>query len=297
MAEKHHDLPFHVEMVTGVQYGTADDGKPLLLDLAYPKETPGMPAPEKTPVIIEVHGGGWHLGERSIGRGLLMPLQGYFYASIDYRMSYEAIFPAQIHDVKAAIRWVRAHANRYNLDADRIGLYGGSAGGHLVTLAGCTGDLAELEGHSGWEGYSTRVQAVAAVNPPTDMSVSEQEWAWLYQDDGPAEWLFGGRLQDHTTLVRSSGAMNYANEDAPPYLLIHGTKDDIVPFSQASMLHNRLCDLGVESTLVAFNGIDHALYGYTVQVWEHVMPFFKKHLGYPINYGKHDVVTVHTERI
>jgi acetyl esterase/lipase len=292
MGETHHDLPFHVEMITGVQYGTAEDGKALLLDMAYPRETPGMPRPEKTPVIIEVHGGGWHLGERSIGRGLLMPLQGFFYASIDYRMSHEAVFPAQIHDVKAAIRWVRAHADRYNLDPDRIGLYGGSAGGHLVTLATATADVPELEGACGWEGHSTRVGAVAAVNPPTDMTVSAEEWPWLHQNDGPADWLFGGPVKDRAELVKSSGAMTYIHADAPPHLLLHGTEDDIVPFSQAEKLHKALLELGVESTLVAFEGVDHALYGYTVQIWEHVMPFFKKHLGYPVNYGPRDAVTV-----
>lgn len=289
-----HELPFHVNMVTGVQYGTAEDGTPLLLDFAYPRETPGMPAPEKLPVIIEVHGGGWHLGERAVGRGLLMPLQGFFYASIDYRLSDVAKFPAQIHDVKAAIRWARAHADEYNLDPDRIGLYGGSAGGHLVTLAASTADHPDLEGDCGWPDYSTRVQAVAAVNPPTDMTVSAAAWPWLHQDDGPAEWLFGGKLADHAELVKQSGAMTHVHKDAPPHLLLHGTEDDIVPFDQAQRLHDALVALGVESTLVAFEGEDHGMYGYTVEVWQHVMTFFKRHLGQPVNYGNPAVVRVST---
>ncbi len=297
MDEIYHDLPFHVSMTTNVQYGTAEDGTPLLLDFAHPKETPGMPPPEKMPVIIEVHGGGWHLGERSIGRGLLMPLQGFFYASIDYRLSDVAKFPAQIHDVKAAIRWVRAHAGQYNLDTERIGLYGGSAGGHLVTLAGSTGDLSELEGNCGWADYSTRVHAVAAVNPPTNMTVSHEDWAWLYQDDGPAEWLFGGRLKDHIELVKSSGAMNYVHKDAPPHLLIHGIKDEIVPFSQAQMLHNALIEKGVGSTLVAFEGEGHGLYGHTVNIWQYVVPFFMKHLGQPTNYGDPSIIKVSTDYV
>ena len=292
MPEMHHDLPFHVKMTTGVQYGTAEDGTPLLLDIAYPKETPGMPTPEKAPLIIEVHGGGWHLGERSIGRGLLMPLQGFCYASIDYRLSDVAKFPAQIHDVKAAIRWARAHAEQYHIDPDRIGLHGGSAGGHLVTLAASTADLPELEGNCGWPSYSTAVQAVAAVNPPTDLSVSIDAWPWLHQPDSPGEWLFGGPLSEHVDLVKSAGAMTYVHADAPPHLLIHGTEDDIVPFSQAEMLHNALVELGVVSTLVAFDGLDHGLYGYTVSVWEQVMPFFKRHLGQPKNYGDPSVIRV-----
>jgi acetyl esterase/lipase len=123
-----------------------------------------MPPAERMPAVIEVHGGGWQVGERAVGRGLLMPLQGFFYASIDYRMSHQALFPAQIHDVKAAIRWLRAHADEYRVDPNRIGLWGGSAGGHLVTLAGASGD------------------------------VPEEDWRWMYEPDSPVERLFGGAV-------------------------------------------------------------------------------------------------------
>jgi acetyl esterase/lipase len=291
MGEIRHQLPFHVEMITGIQYGEAD-GKSLLVDIAYPNETPGMPAPVRMPAVIEVHGGGWEAGQRDIGRGLLMPLQGFFYASIDYRMSHEALFPAQIHDVKAAIRWLRAHADQYNVDPDRIGLWGGSAGGHLVTLAGTSGDVESLEGDCGWPGHSTRVQAVAAVNPPIDMLVPHDDWPWLYTPDGPAERLFGGPVREHSDLVRSASALTYLTAAAPPFLLLHGTTDDIVPFSQAVLFYNALKGLGGDVTLVAFEGIDHALYGHTVQIWDHMLQFFKKHLGQPLNYGEQTVVRI-----
>lgn len=297
MPEQTVELPFFVTMQTGVQYGTAEDGTPLLLDLAYPTETPGMPAPERMPAVIEVHGGGWQVGERSIGRGLLMPLQGFFYASIDYRMSYEAHFPAQIHDVKAAIRWLRAHAQDFRVDPDRIGLWGGSAGGHLVSLAGASGDVAALEGACGWPGFSTRVAAVAAVNPVTDMLVPVSEWEWAYQPDSPVERLFGGSVATRDSLVRSASPLTYLNADAPPMLLIHGTADDIVPYDQSVKLFDALTANGVEATLVSLDGVDHALYGYSVQVWEHLLAFFKRTLGDPVNYGDRTVVAVRSNHV
>lgn len=292
MAHTLHELPFHVNMVTDMQYGTAEDGTALMMDFAYPRATPGMPEPEKTPVIINIHGGGWYMGERGIERGLLMPLQGFFYVSIDYRLSGQAPFPAQIRDVKAAIRWVRAHADEYNLDPDRIGVYGGSAGGHLSVLAGCTADLPELEGESGWPGYSTRVHAVAAANPPTDLTVSETAWPWLYETDGAGAQFLGGPIRERMELARLASPMSHVSADAPPHLLLHGTDDDIVPFEQARILHNALLRVGVESTLVAFDGIDHALFGYSALLWDPVMAFFKRHLGQPANYGDPGVVRI-----
>ena len=280
-----HELPFHVNMVTDMQYGKAEDGTALLMDYAYPRATPGMPVAEKMPVIINIHGGGWYMGNRGIERGLLMPLQGFFYMSIEYRLSGQAPFPAQIYDVKAAIRWVRAHAQEYNLNPDRIGLYGGSAGGHLSALAGCTADMPELEGECGWAGHSTRVHAVAAANPPTDLSVSESDWHWLYNSDGAVEQFLGGPVNERIDLAGLASPMRYVNSDAPPHMILHGTEDDIVPFQQGQMLHNALIEAGVESTLVIFDGKDHGLYGYSALQWTPVMDFFKRHLGQPVNYG------------
>ena len=244
---------------------------------------------KKIPVIINIHGGGWQVGERGIERGLLMPLQGFFYMSITYRLSGQAPFPAQIHDVKAAIRWVRAHADEYNLDPERIGLYGGSAGGHLSALAGCTADLPELEGECGWAGYSTQVHAVAAANPPTDLTVSKAEWAWLYDEDVAAKFL-GAPVDESMPLRKLASPMAYVSTDAPPHLLIHGTEDDIVPFEQSRIFHNALLKAGVESTLVMFEGVDHALYGYSALTWQPVMAFFQRHLGQPANYGDPSVI-------
>jgi len=295
--QSQQNLPFHVDMITNFQYGTAEDGTQLLMDFAYPRATPGMPKPEKMPVIINIHGGGWYTGQRGIERGLLMPLQGFFYASIEYRLSGQAIFPAQIHDVKAAIRWVRAHAEEYNLDPDRIGLYGGSAGGHLSALAACTADLAEFEGECGWAGFSTRVHAVVAANPPTDLTVSESDWEWLYSEEGTADQFLGGAIKDNIAVAKLASPITHVTSDAPPHLLIHGTDDDIVPFSQSQLYHNALIELGVESKLIIIDDADHGLYGYSAHVWEPITKFFKQHLGQPINYGDRSKIREVSEKL
>jgi hypothetical protein len=131
-----------------IQYGEVDD-IPLLLDLFCPFPIPVEPLP----AVVYIHGGGWDGGQRSGGMApWLCPLlatQGFLAVTISYRLSYQAIFPAQIHDVKAAVRWLRANAEHYHLHPERIGVWGFSAGGHLAALAGVTGDLPSLEGTSG----------------------------------------------------------------------------------------------------------------------------------------------------
>ena len=277
------ELPFFCVLQKGIVYGEAD-GKPLLLDLVYPTETPGMPVPEHTPAVIDIHGGGWAIGQRAIERGLMLALYGFFHASIDYRLSHEAPFPAQIHDVKAAIRWLRAHASEYRVDPNRIGLTGGSAGGHLSALAGVTGDMPELEGDCGWAGYSTRVQAVAAVNPVTDFDASAAEYPWLHTAD-EVRMLFGSELQDSPDLRELASPVAHVTDDAPPFLLIHGSADDIVVPSQSERLYDALRAAGIPAALVMYDGADHPLYGYSAKNWEHIIRFFVRTLGQARNYG------------
>ena len=138
--------------IYGVHYGQAGD-VPLVLDIIAPAAST-----KPCPGVIWVHGGGWTEGDRSDGfNALFCPLlahHGFFTVTIDYRLMPHAHFPAQIHDVKAAIRWLRANAPSYAIDPDRIGIWGFSAGGHLAALAGLTADLPELEGDCGSAGYS-----------------------------------------------------------------------------------------------------------------------------------------------
>lgn len=119
------------------------------------------------PAVVDIHGGGWAEGERGVSTDSILPNNGFFYCSIDYRLSGEAPFPAQIHDCKAAVRWLRANAERLRIDPERIGVWGNSAGGHLAELLGTSAGVAELEGRSGTPGVPSHVQAVAGFVAPT----------------------------------------------------------------------------------------------------------------------------------
>ncbi len=130
-----------VTLMPDVPYGMAG-GAPLLLDILRPESPP--PAP--MPAVVEIHGGGWAEGEKDALRNRFFAERGYFTVSINYRLSSEAIFPAQAHDAKAAVRWLRAHASEYGVDPDRVGVWGHSAGGHLAALLGTSADVVELEG-------------------------------------------------------------------------------------------------------------------------------------------------------
>src|SRR5690606_12769333 len=146
--------------------GDAGD-RPLRLDLYSPRDLDG-PAPG----LIFIHGGGWKHGKKEDYRlyGLTFAQKGYVVASVQYRLSGEARYPAAIHDVKAAVRWMRSESESIGVDADRIGVAGGSAGGHLAMMLGYTSDVPTFDGDSGHEGVSSRVQAVVNIYGPTDLT-------------------------------------------------------------------------------------------------------------------------------
>ncbi len=155
----------NVKITRDVEYGKAE-GRSLKLDIYQPEK----PASDKLPVIVWIHGGGWRGGNKSSGSRLvgLVNTGEYVGVSVGYRLSGEATWPAQIHDCKAAIRWVRAHAKEYGIEPNRIGLWGSSAGGHLVSLLGTSSDIKKLEGDNGTPGISTRVTCVVDYcGPPS----------------------------------------------------------------------------------------------------------------------------------
>ena len=221
--------PLPLTFVPDVPYGEAD-GKPLLLDVIAP---PGRSGPPR-PAVIWLHGFGWFAGTRrdhlEVSMCTFLAAHGFFTVSIEYRLSGEATFPAQIHDVKAAIRWLRANAATYRIDPAHIGVWGGSAGGHLAALAGLTGDLPELEGHSGSPGYSSRVQAVAVASAPSDFL--RPGGAMTNDADGPVERLFGGTVAERREMMRLASPITHVSPGAPPILIAHGTLDETVPLEQ-----------------------------------------------------------------
>jgi acetyl esterase/lipase len=228
--------------------------KSLLLDLYLPA------ASEPAPVIVWMHGGAWRQGNKDNPPGAVrLPGRGYALASISYRLSHEALFPAQIHDCKAAVRWLRAHASEYNLDADRIGAWGASAGGHLAALLGTTGHRHDLEGDLGNPGISSRVQAVCDFFGPSDfLRMNDSPGSQDHNAaDSPESQLVGGPIQERPDAVARANPITYIRADAAPFLIVHGDRDPLVIPGQSRLLYDALLRAGVEATLFFVPGAGH----------------------------------------
>ena len=248
-------IPDGVTLTEDVPYGTAD-GNPLLLDVFSPDARPSG----NLPSLVWIHGGGWESGDKRGGYsdtfGPMLAQRGFVLFSIDYRLSDQAIFPAQLHDAKAAVRWVRANATELGIDPERIGVWGHSAGGHLAALVGTTGDLPELEGESGTPGVSSRVQAVIALSPATDFLELPAGWPHV-EPRRATEKLVGGSLEERSELVRMANPMTHIRPGTPPFLIVHGERDGVVPVQQGVKLSEALSAAGIETTLGVLPGADH----------------------------------------
>jgi acetyl esterase/lipase len=228
------------------------------------------------PVVVWIHGGAWRVGSKE-GGGPARPLvtKGYAVASINYRLSQHAVFPAQIEDCKAAIRWLRANAKKYNLDPDRIGVTGSSAGGHLVAMLGTSGGVVALEGHLGdHRDVSSRVACVVDQYGPTDLL---SMGGFHDAPDSPEAKLLGGPVQEKKEEARNASPISYVTPDDPPFLIIHGTADPTVPFGQSENLLSALKKAKVEAYLVPVTGGGHGGFA-TPEVPERMRLFFDKQL-------------------
>jgi acetyl esterase/lipase len=268
VAQKPPALPDSVELLRDVVYGKGGD-RPLKMNILRPKTPPKEPMP----VLVWFHGGAWETGHRDGGNSRLAPFaeRGYLCATVEYRFSAEAIFPAQIEDAKCAIRFLRAKAKDYNLNPDRIGAWGYSAGGHLVSLLGTAGSVKELEGKGGWPEYSSRVQAVCTFSGPADFL------KWGDKAHPAVVKLLGGRVNDKKELAASGSAVTHVTKDCPPFLIVHGDKDATVPFSQAESLNEVLKKAGVDVTLLAIRDGSHT-FGNPPELVKAVSEFFDKQL-------------------
>jgi acetyl esterase/lipase len=215
------------------------------------------------PVILWLHGGSWQIGDKNDSCVACDHLLAkYAVASVNYRLDSEAKFPAQIYDVKAAIRFLRAKAQTYKLDASRIGVWGQSAGGHLAALLGTSGGVNELEGDEGWSKYSSKVQAVCDWCGPTDFeTIKGQSGAnckiqWGSQSS-PLFNLLGGKM-DKSSLAAAS-PVSYVSQYCPPFLIMHGLNDDAVPPAQSQELRDRLQAKGCDVQLHLIKGFGHGL--------------------------------------
>ncbi|MBI4976513.1 MAG: alpha/beta hydrolase [Spirochaetes bacterium] len=248
-------LPDSITQVSGVVYGKGGTSD-LLLDYIQPKKKEG-----RLPVVVFVHGGGWQSGSRMQSLRQLVPLveDGYFGVSIDYRLSGEAIFPAQIEDCKCAIRYLRANAETLGIDTNRIGVWGSSAGGHLVALLGTAGDKKEFEGSGGWQGHSSRVAAVCDWFGPSDLFTMGDFPSKLKHNapDSPESMLIGGALKENKDKAQNASPLTYVSADDPPFLIMHGDKDEIVPYNQSEILFAALKKAGVDVTFIPVPGEGH----------------------------------------
>ena len=234
-------------------------GKFQSLDITYPVKTE-----KPLPLIIMIHGGGWRGGDKAGGNPFVSQAQlgRYVVASINYRFSNQAIFPAQIQDCKAAIRWLRANAKIYNIDPQRIAVSGDSAGGHLVALLGTTGDLKVFSTVGGNEDQSDRVQAVCDWFGPTDFikfasQAPPDDVLHAEAPDSPISQLLGGPASKHQELALAASPIHYVSKDAAPFLIEHGDKDNLVPIAQSIEFAAALEKAGVDVTFHNIKGAGH----------------------------------------
>ncbi|MXY27710.1 alpha/beta hydrolase [Candidatus Poribacteria bacterium] len=235
---------------------------------------------ENLPLIIWVHGGAWLGGSKERYAPMEYLKSGYAGASIGYRLSQHAIFPAQIEDVKAAVRWIRANTETYRLDPNRFAAWGSSAGGHLVAMLGTAGDVTEFEVGENL-GVSSRVQAVVNYFGPTDFLQMDTHRLpdGLVHDapDSPESKLVGGPIQEHEDRVARANPITYVSKDDPPILIIHGDQDKLVPYHQSVLLKDALEAIGAPVEFYRVEGGGHGWFK-DPKVPELTKTFLEKHL-------------------
>lgn len=263
-----------VVLENGITFGKGGDID-LKLDLARPAEGKGP-----FPALVFIHSGGWNAGNRA---EYDYPIQqvaekGYVAVTVDYRLTRDEIengktkypFPAQINDVKCAVRWLRASAVKYRIDPDHLGAFGFSAGGHLALMLGLTEPSDGLEGEGGNIGYSSRVQAVVNSAGPTDLI--------SYPPENPDFYfvmhLLGGTLKELPELYKRASPLTYVKKDSPPILTIHGDRDPEVPLEQAKRLDAKMKEVGASHTLIIKKGAGHGSFHNDKAVWD----FFDRNL-------------------
>lgn len=268
------------DLLADVQYCTGG-GHPLLMDVFLPQHRNRTP----TPAVLFIHGGGWQMGDKRQNTMLAQALarEGFATASIDYRLSGEAPFPAQIEDCKCAVRFLRANAAKYGIDPQRIGVAGPSAGGHLAELVATAGQSAGLEGEGGWPNVSSQVQAAAAWFGVSDFTVGARQFD--HHTGQPVIKLFRGTEKDKPDLYHKASPITYVSKDAPPLLLAHGEEDELVPFDQSVRMADAYRKAGLTVEFIAVKNAGHGFQPAgsppspsPEEIRERTVEFFRKYL-------------------
>lgn len=255
-----------------IEYANPDN-QHLQLNLARPVQIEG-----RAPAILCIHGGGFRAGKREgwDERCRKLAARGYVAATVTYRLAPKYQFPAAIYDVKAAVRWLRANADKYRIDPERIGVVGDSAGGHLVQFLGVTGGVEQFEGEGGNPEFSSRVNCVVNYYGPSDLtrsygkSVDAAEVLPL--------WLGGDATQERRRHILAS-PLYWVTPEAAPTLLLHGTEDKYVAFEQAEWIYDRLKAAEVEVEILKLDGAGHGFRGADAERAEGAMfEFFDRQL-------------------
>jgi len=244
------------------------------LDLYLP------PAEGPLPLVVYIHGGAFRAGDKADLPPLEYLAEGYALAAINYRLSQHALFPAQIEDCKAAVRWLRAHAADHGLDPERFAVGGASAGGHLAAMVGTAGHLREFDVGEHLD-VSSRVRAVLDYFGPSDflqMDAHRLPNGMVHDTpDSPESQLVGGPIQENKDRVARVNPIMYVTADAPPFLIVHGDRDPLVPHHQSVLLAEALKKAGVPVTFYTVEGGGHGGFE-DPRVPELTREFLREHL-------------------
>lgn len=286
-----------VTVIKDIEYGSYPPGqgqRKLLLDLYLPSQKKDNPQA----AIIYIHGGGWFGYSKQKCPGKQVAQRGFILACINYRYSSESLFPAQIRDVKQAVRWLKINADKYNINPDAIGAWGDSAGGHLSALLGTSSGVKILEKGLPYPDVSTEIQGVVNWYGPTDFT----QVSFAFEEDATPEvikenfhkpWriytiavykLLGGPVSQRQELAKLANPINYIDANDPPFLIVHGDQDKVVPISQSQLLEKELKSQGVAVEFVKVSGMKHSYKGqneepFDPKLIDMALVFFEKYLG------------------
>lgn len=245
------------------------------MDIVFPMEKE-----KKYPCIVWICGGAWKEMSTSAHLAYLsrLAMEGFVVASVQYRTSNQVIFPAQLEDIKAAVRYLRAHSEQYSIQEDAFGVMGESAGAHLAAMTALTGDRKEWD--KGWYlDESSAVQAACTWYLPSDMEKMIERTADYMKAAAPESLLIGGNASVDREKAAMASPASYVSPAAPPFLMFHGTEDRTVPFSQSQAMYEKLEAAGAQVSLVAIEGADHAdVHFFQKEIWDRIICFFQDKL-------------------